>query len=238
MNVHAGTSRKVMADPVVRHFDERIDRVMADVEQWRGWAVVTDPQTPVSAILKLVAEIYRSISMYQPITTEAGFHMIGRLPKSEWQLMQRLASHKAEEAEHGEWVVEDFLKLTGEKLDARPPSPASFAVRAVWWEMARSEDPFGYLGAEYLFEQLTALVTQKALSIIQARDLPPGPLRFLIAHATEDAKHAMFLRHLIRDVSQRHPGSVAAMDRCFDYFQQVYPLPLWDEAYLRAGLAK
>ena len=43
----------------------------------------------------------RAVTWYQPHTTEAGFHMIGRLAKSEVKLVQALCSHKAEEAEHG-----------------------------------------------------------------------------------------------------------------------------------------
>ena len=31
-----------------------------------------------------------------------------------------------------------------------------------------------------------------------------------------------------------HLESVAAMNRCFDYFNAVYPLPVWEEAYERA----
>jgi pyrroloquinoline quinone (PQQ) biosynthesis protein C len=115
-----------------------------------------------------------------------------------------------------------------------PPSPATFAVAAVWWRMAQVEDPLGYLGAEYLFEQLTALVTQAALPIIQGRALPRDGLRFVIEHATEDVKHATFIKHLILDVATRYPDSAQAMLRCFDYFHAVYPLPVWDEAFERA----
>jgi hypothetical protein len=34
--------------------------------------------------------------------------MIGRFPKREVEVMRRLAAHKAEEAEHGQWALEDF----------------------------------------------------------------------------------------------------------------------------------
>ena len=100
--------------------------------------------------------------------------------------------------------------------------------------MAQVEEPLGYLGAEYLFEQLTALVTQAALPVIEGRDLPRDGLRFVIEHATEDVKHATFIKHLILDVVTRYPHSAPAMLRCFDYFHAVYPLPVWDEAYVRA----
>jgi hypothetical protein len=85
-----------------------------------------------------------------------------------------------------------------------------------------------------LFEKLTAPVTGAALKFIEARKLEHAGLRFVVEHATEDAKHAAFLKHLILDVVTRYPQSASAMLRCFDYFAAVYPLPVWDEAYTRA----
>jgi hypothetical protein len=162
--------------------------------------------------------------------------MFGRLPKSEVRLIQALCCHKAEEAEHGIWAAEDHRKLGGSAQTQAKPSPATFAVASVWWRMAETEEPLGYLGAEYLFEELTALVTGALLPLIEARDLPRDGFRFIIKHASEDAKHALFLKHLILDIVTRYPDSAQAMYRCFDYFNQVYPIPVWDEAFERAQL--
>ncbi len=216
--------------------DQKVAVIFAEVQAWRGWALIRSPATPKPQILGLVREIFRSVVWYQSHTTEAGFHMIGRLPKGEVRLIQALCGHKAEEAEHGLWAREDHEKLSGTSAQSvdDQPSPATFAVAAVWWRMAIVEDPLGYLGAEYLFEQLTALVTQAALPIISNRDLPRDGLRFVIDHATEDAKHAAFIKHLILDVVTRYPGSEKSIHRCFDYFHSVYPLPVWDEAFERA----
>jgi hypothetical protein len=216
--------------------DRRVNNIFASVQDWRGWKLISDPASPRDDILALVREIFRAVSWYQKHTTEAGFHMFGRLPKTEVKLIQALCGHKAEEAEHGVWALEDHGKLGGRDVDALDtyPSPATFVVAAVWWRMAQVEDPLGYLGAEYLFEQLTALVTQAALPVIEARDLPRDGMRFVIEHATEDAKHASFIKHQILDVVTRYPGSAEAMLRTFDYFHAVYPLPVWDEAFERA----
>lgn len=213
--------------------DRRVSAIFEDVKRWRGWQTINDPSTPPDRIVAIVREIFRSVVWYQSHTTEAGFHMFGRFPKHEVKLIQAVCSHKAEEAEHGVWAREDHAKLGGADVTAHP-SPATFVVAAVWWRMAMEEDPLGYLGAEYLFEQLTALVTQAALPIIKSKDLPRDGLRFVIEHATEDVKHATFFRHLILDVVTRYPSSTEAMFRCFDYFHAVYPLPVWDEAFVRA----
>jgi hypothetical protein len=215
--------------------DAKVKAIFNQVLAWRGWQLAQSPATPKEKIVALVREVFRSVAMYQPHTTEAGFHMLGRLPKGEVRLIQALCSHKAEEAEHGIWAAEDQGKLGGSRA-ATPPSPATFAVAAVWWRMAETEDPLGYLGAEYLFEELTALVGNALMPVIESRDLPRDGFRFIIEHATEDVKHAMFLKHLILDVATRYPHSIESMFRCFDYFHQVYPLPVWNEAFQRAGL--
>lgn len=215
-----------------RMLDDKVAEVFKAVEAWEGWQIISDPKTPPATLLAFVREIYRSVCWYQPHTTEASFHMIGRFPKGEVRLIQSAAAHKAEEAEHGLWAREDMAKL-GEQ-DLTLASPATFAVAAVWWRIAQHEEPLGYLGAEYLYEQLTALATKAALPIIEGRNLPRDEMRFVIEHATEDAKHATFLKHLIIDVVTRYPGSEVAMARCFDYFRQVWPLPVWKEALERA----
>jgi hypothetical protein len=234
--VAKSTTYSLEAYRTFEELDRRVTKILGDVQEWRGWRKIIDPATPKADIIALVREIFRAVSWYQSHTTEAGFHMFGRLPKADVRLIQSLCGHKAEEAEHGVWALEDHGKLGGVTSDATsvPPSPATFAVAAVWWRMAQVEEPLGYLGAEYLFEQLTALVTQAALPIIDGRDLPRDGLRFIIEHATEDVKHATFIKHLILDVVTRYPHSAAAMLRCFDYFHAVYPLPVWDEALQRA----
>ena len=144
--------------------------------------------------------------------------------------------HKVEESEHGEWAFRDFQILGGDKKYAMktPPSPATFAVTGVWWRMAVAEEPLGYFGAEYLFEYLTLILAQPIVELFRQRGFKADGLKFIIDHATEDEKHAKLVRHLISDAVTRYPDSEAAMIRCFDYFRQVYPLPVWTEAYGRA----
>lgn len=224
------------ATAAFEQLDAKVKSVFGEVMAWRGWRLMHHANTPRDQIIALIREVFRSVVMYQAHTTEAGFHMFGRLPKREVRLIQALCSHKAEEAEHGIWAAEDHQKLGGSHLPQVKPSPATFAVAAVWWRMAKMENPLGYLGAEYLFEELTALATAALIPLIEARDLPRDGFRFIIEHATEDAKHATFIKHLILDVATRYPDSIESMFRCFDYFNQVYPLPVWDEAFKRAGL--
>jgi hypothetical protein len=215
-----------------------LDALVADVERevqaWRGWQLLKDPgrQTELHLVLR---EILHAVHMYQGHTTEAGFRMIGRLPKSEVRLMQVLSHHKAEEAEHGLWAWADYLAMGGNPaLHDAPPSPAAFAVAAVWDRMADCCDPFGYIGAEYLFENLTERLT-KAIGVLPGAAVAFAKgTRFLSDHVTEDVRHANLFRHLIKQVLTERPDAIGPMTECLLLFRQVYPIPLWDEAFVRA----
>ena len=223
------------ARATLRELDSRVAAVQAEVEAMPGWKVLFDSATPNEVVLAIFREVYLSVVAYQPHTTEASFHWLGRLPKSEHRLIRSLVNHKAEEAEHGEWALRDYLALGGTTARASEvPTPPMFMVAAAWWRMAYAEDPFGYLGAEYLFESLTAQVSQPLLPMFQERKLPADGLGFLVEHATEDIKHTNLIVHHVLDVATRHPASGAAMLRCFDYFRHVYPIPVWSEAIARA----
>lgn len=225
------------SNDAIRVFDcleQKVATVFEEVVRWRGWQVVRHPGADGFNLKSVAREIFLSVYWYQRHTTEAGFHMIGRLPKHEVTLMQQLCGHKAEEAEHALWALDDFIKLGGDKQLAEGlPSPATFAVSAIWWRMAMVEDAYGYIGAEYLFEKLTELVTKAIVARLQDADIEASGLRFIVEHATEDEKHARFLEHVIKRTITENPNAEASLYRCFDYFRAVYPLPVWDEAFAR-----
>jgi hypothetical protein len=234
----AGAGYSELAYQTFEELDLRVSNCFERVKLSRAWALIADEETPTPRIVALLREIFRAVCWYQPHTTEAGFHMFGRLPKSDVRLIQALCGHKAEEAEHGVWAREDYRKLGGDdqSMMSDSPSPATFAVASIWWRMAQVEEPLAYLGPEYLFEQLTALVAPAALQILSKRKLPREGLRFIVEHAVEDQKHATFLKHTILDVVTRYPASAPAMLRCYEYFEMVYPLAVWDEAFERSSI--
>lgn len=224
------------AAEVIKILDERIEDVYRQVREQPVWKTLMDPRTSNEDCLSIFREVFLSIYWYQKHTTEAGFHMLARLAKDEESMLKLLMLHKIDEAGHRGWAFRDYLLLGGSETFANkaPMPPACFAITGVWWRMAVIEDPLGYLGAEYLFEYLTMRVSQDLLPIFKGRGFKADGLRFIIDHATEDEKHARLIRHLICDAITRYPECEAAMIRCFDYFRQVYPLPVWAEAYERA----
>lgn len=228
------------AREVVALLEARIESVYAQVRTQPYWPLLFASDTPPTLLRAIMRETFLQVYSYQRHTTEAGFLMIGRLPKHEVKLIKSTILHKTEEAEHGEWALRDYVALGGEENHAKTVSPdaATFAVAAVWWRMALVEEPFGYFGAEYLFEYLTMKLAQPLVDQLASRGLGEEGLGFIIEHATEDVKHTRLLRHLIADSVTRYPESAAAMLRCFDYFSQVYPLPVWEAAYQRALAAQ
>ena len=134
-------------------------------------------------------------------------------------------------------AVEEYFPglLGGTKETANgPPSPATASVAAMWWYMAVNEDPLGYVGAEYLFEYLTARIAPDLLQALTVHRVSITNLGFIRDHAHEDIAHTQLLRSIASRIVDCYPGAERAMFRCFDYFRQVYPLPVWLEALERA----
>lgn len=222
------------AETGLAQLDAMVTDVEREVRAWRGWQLLENPSRH-SELRLVLREILHAVHMYQGQTTEAGFRMIGRLPKSEVRLMQVLSHHKAEEAEHGLWAWDDYLAMGGNPaLHGASPTPAAFAVAAVWDRMADRCDPFGYIGAEYLFENLTERLTKAIAASPCAGVAFAKGTHFLSDHVTEDVRHANLFRHLIKHVLTERPDAIGPMTQCLSLFRQVYPIPLWDEALVRA----
>jgi hypothetical protein len=95
-------------------------------------------------------------------------------------------------------------------------------------------DPFLYLGAVYLFDGLTPIVTDKVMRLLAGRaELKPG-MEYISHHATADIAHTASVRALIVNVADRYPEAKASIAYGYEYFAQVYPLPCWDAAAKRA----
>jgi hypothetical protein len=222
------------ARAVLAALDSRMAAVEAAVRAAPIAQILLHPGADPGQMRAALSEIMLSIAWYQPHTTEAGFAMLGRLPKNESKLMTSLMHHKIEEAEHGIWARRDYLLLGGSPARLLEPlSPATFAVAAVWGRMAVLESPFAYLGAELLFEKLTMLLAPSLLAAIRGK-VPADGLGFITEHATEDIRHTNLITHWILDVVTRYPDEAAAVLRGFDYFSCVYPLAVWDEALERS----
>ena len=181
-------------------------------------------------------QVYLEIAWYQPDVIEATIAAIGHFPRAlSAKRVRTMLIHQAEEWDHGEMAVRDYVNLGGAEEDARGSrmSVTAFTTAAFWRMLAHKRDPFAYLGGLYLFEGLTPIVTGRVKAQLSAQGVPDSALEYIEFHSTEDLKHAKVVDHLIAEVVSEFPQAVESVKWGFDCFRHVYPLPGWAAAYQR-----
>jgi hypothetical protein len=229
--------RSFSGSQLLAHLSNRIDDTMAEIRASEPWGAVVSPATPAGQIIDILKEIYLEIVMYQPDSIAAALWAIGQMPRSmpvPW--IEEMLHHQGEEFDHAEMALRDYVGFGGNEAFARArrTSPSAFAIAGVWNYIAQRRDPFVYLGAVYLFEALTPIVTEEVRHVLHGRGLTPKGLEFVDHHATADIEHAREVQALIRDVAEKYPESKPSICYGFEYFHHVYPLPAWNAAYRRA----
>jgi hypothetical protein len=224
-------------DGLVDWLQRRIVELAADVRASDVWLSVTSNQVPVSEIIGILKQIYLEISMYQPDAIEAAMASIAQFPrKTPVALIDEMLHHQVEEFDHGEMAIRDYVALGGTETDVRgrAQSPSAFAIAAIWRNITHKRDPFAYLGAVYLFDALTPIVTDEVRVHLSKRLGTADGLEFIVHHATADKEHEEQIRNLIRDIAGLYPEKIEAIIYGFEYFAFVYPLPCWTAAKQRA----
>ncbi len=225
--------------PVVARLRDGIAALLSEIQDTEFWRVVTDRDADPALIREIMKEVYREIAWYQPDVIEATMAIIGQFPRSiSAKRIRTMLHHQAEEWDHGEMAVRDYVGLGGAERDARHErlSATAFNTAAFWRMLAHKRDPYAYLGALYLFEGLTPIVTGMVKGNLSDRGVPAAALEYIEFHSTEDIRHTRIVDHLIEEMSDTSPDAAEAIAFGFDAFRQVYPLPGWWRAY-RQGVA-
>lgn len=218
------------------HLDQKIAQVLTTLESSERWRTLTSDNTPSEVVQAILREVHLEIFSYNASIVEATIALIGQMPRSlPVRRLKAMLFHQADEFDHGEMGLRDYVALGGDEREARTRriSPAAFAAAGVWWMMVHQRDPFAYLGAEYLFESLTPLVCERAMPLLAARGIAGGTMEFIKFHAEEDPAHANLMRQLIRDVVKQYPEAEESIRYGMDCFVQVYPMPVWRAALQR-----
>jgi hypothetical protein len=218
----------------------KTSELLHEVQKQEFWTFVMSETADPKAIVALMREIYLEIVGYQPDVIEAAIAAIGQMPRSmNPRLVKSMLVHQADEFDHGEMALRDFIGLGGTEAIGRSRriSPEAFAVAAVWSFIAKKRDPFVYLGALYLFEGLTPTVTGLVKDKLRAKGLTARSLEYIEFHSTEDVKHANLVNHLIATIAETYPESVDSITFGFQCFRAVYPIPLWQAAFDRSRTA-
>lgn len=220
------------------YLKEGVSALMAEVLDDPGWQLLMDPACPPANVRAIMREIYAEIAAYQPDVIEAAIAAIGQFPRAlSAKKIRAMLVHEAEEWDHGEMAVRDFVGLGHDEREARTfQSPTAFATAACWRMFAHKRMPFAYLGAMYLLEGLTPLVSAAVKPTLETQGLDAKALEFLQFHATEDVRHTAVIEGLIRDVLLQYPDKAAEVCFGFDAFRHVYPLPGWRAAITRASV--
>lgn len=224
-------------DSLIDWLQRRIIELAANVRKSEVWLRVTGNQIPIHAIIGILKEIYLEISMYQPDAIEAAMSSIAQFPRTmPVSLIGEMLHHQVEEFDHGEMAIRDYVALGGKEADVRgrAQSPSSFAIASIWRNITHKRDPFAYLGAVYLFEALTPIVTDEIRVHLSKRLGTSDGLEFIVHHATADKEHEAQTRQLIRDIAALYPEKISSIVYGFEYFAFVYPLPCWTAAMQRA----
>lgn len=222
---------------IITYLDSRIADVIRDVEATQMWKDLTNSKAKPAFVQKLMKEVYLEITAYQPHVIEAAIASIGQMPRSmPVRMIKAMLRHQAEEFDHGEMALRDYVALGGNEEHARHGkiSDASYVVSAVWWMITKLRDPFAYLGALYPFEGLTPIISAKVKAILAGKEYPDGALEYIEFHSTEDIKHANLIKALIEETVTRYPEAEQSIKDGIDRFLAVYPLPVWNTAYERA----
>ena len=214
----------------------RVLTLLARVERSEAYQTVFSAEADPVYVAAVVKYVLLEVFSYGPHVTEATFTAIGRFPKHEAKLMEKLALHDAEEADHGEMALADALKLGLNESWARTRriSPDSFAMGAAVRLIATQLSPFAYLGYMYPFEALTPILTERLKKVLAVKKFPENATGFVDYHAVADVRHAAVLRKIIEEITTKYPAAEAEIDYAFDIFSCVYPLPIWEQCMRQA----
>jgi pyrroloquinoline quinone (PQQ) biosynthesis protein C len=218
--------------------DRRIAEVLGRIEHTEFWTRLTSGQLPPHLAVAVMKEVYLEIFSYQRHAIEGAIYAIAQMPRSmPVRMIKAMLRHQAEEFDHGEMALRDYVALGGDETYARQhhvTSPAAYSVGAVWRMIAHERDPFAYLGALYPFEGLTPIVSERVKAVLLKSGFPAGALEFVEFHSTEDPKHTELVKHLIKETVARYPQAEASIQQGLERFLAIYPIPVWQTAYDRA----
>jgi hypothetical protein len=192
---------------------------------------------------ELLKQVMLEVFWYAPSITEAVFVAIGRMPKSHPRLMRKVAEFALVESNHFEMAFRDYVQLGGDGEWARGAriSPGSFQLAAVCKRLAEEEDPFAILGGIYVIEGIAPPLNQAAQQMLtRKRDGSTSAVasEFVDAHAKEDIGHTRLMEEVIGQVVLAFPSSGPAIAYGYDCFSLAYPIPIWQEAWVRAQQAR
>lgn len=234
--VPTGLWEEEQVEQFAKRLDAKVERKFQEIETTDMWKAIASLATPLPILSAIIREVCLEIYSYHPTSTEAIIGMIGRMPKTEPNMIRTMLLHQVDEADRGEMALNNYLALGGDERYARTRrrSPASLVFDGMWWELFRSENPFTYLGAMYPFDSMMPTFWEKVECILVQRGMPANSLGSIVDGAKEDGARSHLIRNVIKEVIRRFPDADKHIEYGMDCFLQVFPIPVWTAAYQRA----
>ncbi|NTY02429.1 iron-containing redox enzyme family protein [Deinococcus sp. JMULE3] len=225
------------AEDVMVRLDARVEQLVRDLQARPFFQEVMSGHLSQPVLRRVLQEVYLDIALYQEHIIEASIALIGQMPRSlDVRLIEDLLHHQAEEFDHGEMAVRDYVGLGGHEATARGRrmTPAAFGIAALRRMMVHTRDWPAWLGSLYVVECSTPILTAFVKDHFRGQGVPGRGLEFIDHHATADLEHAALLRNVLLEIAQAVPDAREGMLYGPEYYLQLYPAASWEAAYRRA----
>ena len=164
-------------------------------------------------------EAYHHVKHTVPLLMACGSRLSGRL---EW-MREAIVHYIEEEVGHQEWILNDLENLGVDKEAVRhgkPSVPTELMVSYAWDTVMRN-NPVGLFGMVYTLEKTSSTIaTEAAGQIVQALNLAPEAMTYLVSHGSLDVEHMQHFERLMNRLDDA--GDRASVLHTAPIFYQLY----------------
>lgn len=215
--------------------------IAAAARQFEGqdyWEFFSNPNSTPDIVVSIIRELMLEIWSYQRSVNESVLQAISRKGRliDEHPMVKAMLAVQLGDTDDGAMALEDYATLGGDKDAAvnRRPSPSSLVLMATVKYLAEHSDPLCCLGCIYFLERFSEIIASKVEPTLVRLGYPANRLRFLQLHANKQVNRISLLSDVIASCEERYEQAAESLRYGCQCFGQVYPHPLWAEAYERA----
>ncbi len=182
------------------NFFNRIESVTADarrrLEATPAIARCLDGKVEMRTYQAFLTEAYHHVRHTVPLLMACGSRLPERL---EW-LREAIVHYIDEEVGHQEWILNDLQTLGVDKeivRHGRPSMPTELMVSYAYDTVTRN-NPVGLFGMVYTLEKTSSTIaTYAAGRIVEALDLTPAAMTYMVSHGSLDVEHMQHFERLM-----------------------------------------
>lgn len=225
----------MITDSISVKLHKLLEGTMEKIESSEVFKTVFQGKNPQLSLLVLRNVLFE-VSTYAPHLIQSSFLAIGRFPRTQPSLTRSVTELVLDEITHADIAKADYRKMGGDpsKLDNARLSVESLVLTATVQKLAAQEKPFTILGFLFLIETMTAKIAPMLLSRLESLMAKPDTNSFVNVHAKEEEFHAASITNVIEDTCNAFPDAEEDVLYGYACVDKVFPLPIWNAAYVRA----